>query len=109
MLTRTQIDAIHEYIAIDEPVRRLISLARTDLYHGPLGDRLDEDDADPYPGFVAACRMIGDAMPRADLYIVDDEVIGDVEPLLGDDCDVMRVDSRLVVRLLVGAELSQYV
>lgn len=108
MLTRTQADAIREHVALDEPIRRLISLATTDLYHGPIITEEEHgDEADSYPGFVTACRMIRDAMPRADLYIIDDEVIGDVEPLL--DCDVLHVDSRVVVRVLVGAELSRYV
>jgi len=110
MLTRTQANAIRDHVALDEPIRRLISLATTDLYHGPLVVEDEHgDEADGYPGFVAACRMIGDAMPRSDLYIVDDEVIGDVEPLLGDEDGVLCVDSRLVVRVLVGAELSRYV
>jgi len=106
MLTRAQANAIREHVALDEPIRRLISLATTDLYHGPIA--VEDDGDDTYPGFPAACRMIGEAMPRSDLYIVDDEVIGDVEPLL-DDCEVTCVDSRLVVRVLVGSELARYV
>lgn len=36
MLTKTQTDAIREHVALDEPIRRLISLATTDLYNGPI-------------------------------------------------------------------------
>jgi hypothetical protein len=109
MLTRAQANAIREHVELDEPIRRLISLATTDLYHGPIITAEEHgDEADAYPGFVAACRMIGDAMPRSDLYIdLDvDEVIGEIEPLFD---NVLHVDNRDVVRVLVGAELSRYV
>lgn len=125
MLTQAQRDAIRMHVALDEPIRRLISLATTDLYCGPLYVEVDEDDTDTWPGFVAACRIIRDAMPSSDLYLdLDvDEVIGETEPewLAGDDEDqdddvpryrpdcVLHVDNRVVVRTLVGAELSRYV
>jgi len=109
MLTRAQANAIREHVALDEPIRRLISLATTDLYHGPLA--VEDDGDDTYPGFPAACRMISDAMPCSDLYIdldVDEVIdgIGDNEPLLE---NVLHVDSRVVVRVLVGAELARHV
>jgi len=109
MLTQAQRDAIRMHVALDEPIRRLISLATTDLHSGPIYTEVDEDDTDTWPGFVAACRIIRDALPSSDLYIdLDtDEVISDgPEPLLD---NVLHVDNRVVVRALVGAELSRYV
>lgn len=110
MLTQAQADAIREYVAIAEPIRRLISLAKTDLYNGPIyvdADE-DEDDHDAWPGFAAACQIIRDAMPCGDLFIdlEDDEVLGDVEPLLD---GVLCVDHRVVVSTLVGEALARYV
>jgi hypothetical protein len=128
MLTRAQTDAIREHVALDTHINRLIRLARTDLYEGPAQLVVDEDDHEPYPGFVAACEMIREAIPRSDLYldVEIDEVIGDVEPhwhgcecgCEPDDPDapvgyypesVLHVDQRDVVRMLVGRELSEYV
>lgn len=109
MLTPAQVDAIREHVALEEPIRRLISLATTDLYHGPVYVEVDEDDCDAWPGFAAACRIIRDAMPGSDLFIdlETDEVIGDgEEPLLD---HVLCVDSRDVVGALVGRELARYV
>lgn len=108
MLTKAQADAIRLHVALDEPICRLINLATTDLHAGPSYVEADEDDHDPWPGFAAACRLIRDAVPRSDLYIdLDtDEVIGDIEPLLE---RVLHVDNRVVVRALVGTELSRYV
>lgn len=127
MLTRAQSDAIREHVALDEPILRLIRLARTDLFEGPT-HVVDEDDHEPYPGFPAACEMIRAALPSDGLYVdVDiDEVIGDVEPHWhGCECgcepndsdapvgyypeSVLHVDQRDVVRVLVGRELSGYV
>lgn len=108
MLTPAQADAIREYVALEEPIRRLVTLATTDLHHGPIHHDRDEDD-DPWPGFDAACAIIRDAIPSSDLFIdIDvDEVIGDSEP----DCveNVVRVDSRLVRRVLIGSALARYI
>ncbi len=68
MLTSAQVDAIREHVELDEPILRLVRLARTDLYEGPVHVTVDDDD-DPYPGFVSACRMIREAIPRTDLYL----------------------------------------
>lgn len=108
MLTKAQTDAIREHVALEEPIRRLISLATTDLYNGPIYVEVDEDDHDAWPGFAAACRLIRDALPSSDLFIdLDtDEVIGDIEPLLD---NVLHVDQRVVVSALVGRELARYV
>lgn len=108
MLTPAQADAIREYIALEEPIRRLVILATTDLYHGPIHRDRDEDD-DPWPGFAAACAIIRDAIPSSDLFIDTDadEVIGDSEPDFAES--VVRVDSRLVRRVLVGSTLARYI
>lgn len=128
MLTSAQTDAIREHVALDTHIKRLVRLAMADLYAGPAHVMIDEDDHEPYPGFAAACEMIREAIPRSDLYIdVEiDEVIGDTEPHMhGCECgcdpddpdapigyypeNVRCVDSREVVRALVGRELSEHI
>jgi hypothetical protein len=128
MLTRAQTDAIREHVVLDEHTRELIRLACADLYHGPIHAAFDGEDLDRWPGFPAACEMIREAVPRTDLYldVEIDEVIGDEEPHwhgpgcgcvpdTGDEVTgyypehVLRVDSRDVVRALVGSELARYV
>ena len=116
MLTQAQIQAVRAHVALDERTQELIRLATADLYHGPYANE-DED----YPGFVAACHMIRDAFEPTDLYIdmQVDEVIGDTEPTFLDDepdaeigyyaSDVLHLDSRDVVRAVVGSELARYV
>lgn len=112
MLTSAQVDAIREHVELDEPILRLVRLACTDLYEGPVHVTTDDDDDDdPYPGFVSACRMIREAIPRTDLYLDTeaDVVIGDTEPDDPEDLThVLCVDHRIVVRALVGRELAEY-
>jgi hypothetical protein len=121
MLTQSQIDAIREHVALDDHTQELIRLATWDLYEGPSGASEESD----YPGFSAAVDMISKAIEVSDLYIdVEiDEVIGDTEPHWHGDCScdettdvvgyypdtVLHVDSREVVRALVGRELAEYV
>lgn len=113
MLTHSQIAAIRAHVALDERTQELIRLATADLYNGPNANE-DED----YPGFVPACHMIREAFEVTDLYIDTeiDEVIGDTEPSFDpeDECSyspdtVLHLDSRDVVRALVGSELARYV
>ncbi|HEY8926184.1 MAG TPA: hypothetical protein VIU64_17500 [Polyangia bacterium] len=126
MLTRAQADAIREHVALGEHVRRLIGLARADLYHGPIRGALDDEERAEWPGFFTACEMIAAELPRSDLYIdLDvDEVIGESEPRWhGPECGcaedpevacyhpdvVLHVDRSTVVRALVGSELARHV
>jgi hypothetical protein len=113
MLTQSQIQAIRDHVALDERTQELIRLATADLYHGPYANE-DEN----YPGFVPACHMIRDAFEATDLYLDTEigEVIGDSEPSYDLDDDrsyspetVLHLDSRDVVRALVGSELARYV
>jgi hypothetical protein len=117
MLTHSQVMAIRDHVALDERTQELIRLANSDLYLGPLDS--DEGEVGDWPGFAPACHMIRDAFDGiTDLYIDTDtdDVIGDTEPSFDpdDECSyspdmVIHVDSRQVVRALVGAELAGYV
>lgn len=113
MLTASQAASIRAHFALDARTQELINLARADLFHGP-GANDDED----YPGFAAACHIIRESLDVGDLYVDSDfdDVIGDTEPSYDPDDDtsyspdrVVHVDSREVVRVLVGTELARYV
>jgi hypothetical protein len=104
MLTQSQIQAVKAHVALDERTQELIRLARADLYNGPNANH-DED----YPGFAPACHLISEAFEATDLYLdTDSDEVMESEP---DEVTefVVHLDSRDVVRYVVGKELARYV
>jgi hypothetical protein len=113
--------------ALPAEVRTLISQANFDLYYGPSGGGLDDEDS-TYPGFTTACRRIREALSDAvpsTLYVDEDDCYSTTEPSAescggcedcsGEDLCVVEptayasVDRAVLVRALVGRELAGYV
>jgi len=67
---------------IDAETLKLIGEANFDLYYGPSGGGLDDEES-TYPGFVTACRKIhtalSDVVPSV-LYVDDQDCWSTVEP-----------------------------
>ena len=103
---------IREHVGLDERIRSLIGDAIGDLYFGPSCGTSED-----YPGFIAACREIGEALPRHDLWVDENGCVSESEP---DWCDAdgepqecpeawTLYDALIVKRILVGRELASYV
>ena len=71
---------------IPDDVRRLIGMANWDLYNGPSGGGLEDEDEQGetiYPGFETACKRIrealDDTLPSV-LYVDDQDCYSTEEP-----------------------------
>ena len=116
-LTKAQEKAIRDYVLqdVDDETKRLIRLANWDLYYGPV---TEPDDSEPWPGFIAACRQIRDALDVGTLYIdAQTGNVNGVKPDIHDclcgnpDCDMSmsEVEPEDVLRIVVGRELAPYI
>jgi hypothetical protein len=108
MLTKAQTQAIRAHVALDERTQDLIRLATADLMHGPS---FYHDEDEDYPGFSAAVDLISQAIEVTDLYIDTscDEIVAESDLEHVFPADVLHLDSRYVVRALVGRKLLEYV
>jgi len=116
---------------LDAEVKKLISQANFDLYYGPSGGGLDDEDEDgtpAYPGFETACREIRRALSDlpSTVYVDEDSgcwtttepscwTCGGCEECDGEDLCVLEPGPYVVyerkdlIRAIVGRELAEYV
>lgn len=82
-ISSTIIEAIRANVDINPETRRLISLARWDLYNGPVTqEQADASDMGHWPGFEIACCRIRDALPSHDWWVnVETGHAQDSEPI----------------------------
>lgn len=93
---------------------KLINLANSELYFGPLNEDMCESEEDwkLYQSFTSACKRIREGLkdvPRKLYYDIMHPCNWSILPLedIGDNCDC--VDRKCLITEIVGKELAEFV